>query len=70
MNIFELNSLTETNILLYQQETPIFVMECLLRDGHWKDAIVLYNIYKWTTLQCTCIPFFTMDYKTIIYISN
>jgi len=57
MNIFELNSLTETNILLYQQEMPIFVMECLLRDGHWKDAIVLYNIYKWTSLQCTCIPF-------------
>lgn len=55
-SIYELNTFTKTNILFYQTEEPFFIFERLLMD-HLEDAILLYNKYKWKTIQCTNVDF-------------
>jgi hypothetical protein len=56
MNIYQLNYLTKTNILLYQEEDPLFIFYRLLKDNV-HDAIIVYDVYKWKRIYCTSIPF-------------
>jgi hypothetical protein len=56
MNIYEINGLTKTNILLYQEEDPLIIFYKLL-DDNIHDAIILYDIYKWNRINCMSIPF-------------
>ena len=56
MNVYDLNEFTSTNILLYQQENPLLVFYCLLKDN-LEDAILVYQIYKWDFIYCTSVPF-------------
>lgn len=56
MNIYDLNYLTHMNILFYKEEDPLLIFYHLLND-HLADALIVYEIYKWTILNCTSVPF-------------
>lgn len=50
MNIYQINKLTKKNILFYQTENRMDILNYLLHEGCIDDAIIIYNIYKWKNI--------------------
>ena len=57
MDVYMLNDITSSNILLFNDTNPLNIFYNLLDDNLIEDAVIVYNIFKWDSIRCFNILF-------------